>query len=181
MVLDILFAIVFIAGFYYGYQKGVVNTIFSILGFVLGTLIITKFNEKMTIYLSQHTSMNQSYLPIVSIFCLIVFIALFFKLMSWSSEQLLKSFSLTSVNRIIGGALFSSLVTFLFSTLLWYANQAHYLESETKEKSMTYAFVQPLSPLFTNAVGTAVPAFKDMYSNMSNEMDSVQTKHVHTN
>ena len=144
MVLDVLFAIIFIAGFYYGYQKGIVNTIFSILGFVLGTLILTKFNERMIIYLGHHSSINPAYLPVLSILGLVIFIALFFKLMSWSSEQLLKSFSLTSVNRIIGGALFSTLVTFLFSTLLWYANQAHYIEEETKEKSFTDSFVQPL-------------------------------------
>ena len=177
MIFDIVFAIILIAGFYYGYQKGIVNTIFSIIGFCLGILMITKLNETIVLYLGHHTHMNPVYLPILSILCLIIFIALFFKLLSWSSEQLLKSFHLTSINRIIGGSLFATLALFLFSTLLWYADNSTFIKDETKEKSYTYAFVQPLSPLFTNAVGTAIPAFKGMYGNMNTAMDSIQNKY----
>jgi hypothetical protein len=108
---------------------------------------------------------------------LIIFIALFFKLLSWSSEQLLKSFHLTSINRIIGGSLFATLSLFLFSTLIWYVDNGSFINNDTKEKSYTYAFVKPLSPLFTNAVGSAVPAFKGMYGNMNTTMDSVQSKY----
>ncbi len=177
MIFDIVLTVVLIAGFYYGYQKGIVNTIFSILGFCIGILIITKFNEAMILYLGHHTQMNPAYLPILSILCLIIFIALFFKFLSWSSEQLLKSFHLTSINRIIGGSLFATLSLFLFSTLIWYVDNGSFINKETKEKSYTYAFVKPLSPLFTNAVGSAVPAFKGMYGNMNTAMDSVQSKY----
>lgn len=172
MVLDIITLVFLIAGFYYGYKKGIINTLFMLLCFFIGTTVLLKCNEYMLHYLGTQTQVNKAYLPILSIFILIVFIVLFFKLINWASEQLLKAFHLTVVNQIIGGALFGTLVLFLFSTILWYVDKANLITQETKEKSYTYQPISAMSPVLMNAFGTAMPVFKNMYQNMNNTIEN---------
>jgi len=165
--LDIIVFIVLAAGFYFGYKKGIVNTLFMLLGYMIGTTLVLKGNEYMLHYLSKNTQVNKAYLPILSIFVLIVFIVLFYKLMTWGADQLLKAFHLSTINQVIGGALFATLVLFLLSTIVWYIDRAKLITDETKTKSYTYVPVSKLSPVLINAVGVAMPVFKNMYENMN--------------
>ena len=175
MALDIITLVIIIAGFYYGYKKGIINTLFMFLCFFIGTTVLLKCNEYMLRYLGLHTQVNKAYLPILSIFILIIFIVLFFKLINWASEQLLKAFHLTVVNQIIGGALFATLVLFMFSTLLWYIDKAKLIPLESKSKSYTYQPISAMSPVLMNAVGTAMPLFNNMYNNMNSTIENKLT------
>lgn len=170
MILDIIIAILLIAGFYYGYQKGVVNTIFMFISFLIGTTIVLKCNEYLLHYLSTQTKVNKAYLPILSIFILIVFFVLFFKFINWGIDQLLKAFHLSTINQVIGGALFATLMLFLFSTILWYVDKAQLISEEQKQKSYSYSYVSSMSPVLIDALGAAMPVFKDMYKNMNEQI-----------
>lgn len=172
MVFDIIILIFLLAGFYYGYKKGVVNTIFMLICYLIGTTIVLKANEYMLHYLGTQTTINKAYLPIVSIFILIVFFVLFFKFINWATDQLLKAFHLTTINQVIGAALFATLVLFLLSTVIWYIDKAKLISDETKLKSYTYQPVSSLSPVLMNAIGTAMPVFNNMYQNMNQTIDN---------
>lgn len=167
MVLDGIIVLLMLAAFYYGYKKGIINTLFMFICFFIGTGIVLKCNEYLLVYLSKETQINKAYLPIISIFILLVFFVLFFKFVNWGMEQLLKAFHLSMINQVAGGALFATLALFILSTVLWYIDKAKLIPDSSKEKSYTYSYVSAMSPVLMNATGTAIPYFKNMYQNMN--------------
>lgn len=58
MVLDIITLVFLIAGFYYGYKKGIINTLFMLLCFFIGTTVLLKCNEYMLHYLGTPTPVD---------------------------------------------------------------------------------------------------------------------------
>lgn len=171
MMLDLAFMIVFVAALYYGYQKGMIHTFFSIIGYILGLLLAVKMNEKMVVFLSHHWQVSPKLLPIISFFLILIIMIVLFRLISWGLEQLLQSFSMDRLNQVIGAILYGSIASVGFSILLWYAVSSGFVSSKAEKESYTFHYLYPMAPRMMDGIGNFVPAFKGMFDNLSNEFD----------
>jgi membrane protein required for colicin V production len=79
-------------------------------------------------------------------------------------------------NRLGGVLLYAAIYTIVFSVLLFYAEQVRLVKPETKEKSVTYEFVQPWGPKAMNAMGAVIPIFKDMFTDLQEFFGNVAKK-----
>jgi membrane protein required for colicin V production len=60
--------------------------------------------------------------------------------------------------------------------LLFYATQLQLIKPETTHSSATYAYIQPIGPKIIGVMGSILPFFKDMFTELLNFFDGVQEK-----
>jgi membrane protein required for colicin V production len=80
------------------------------------------------------------------------------------------------VNRIGGIILYVAIYITIFSVALFYAEQTKIIQPATKEKSVSYPFVQPWGPRAINSFGSFVPLFKNMFGQLEEFFGVVSRK-----
>jgi len=80
------------------------------------------------------------------------------------------------LNKLGGILLYVLLYFFVFSTLLFYADQLHLIKKETLSSSVLYPYIAPLAPKIINALGYILPFFKNMFSQLQDFFDGVAQK-----
>jgi membrane protein required for colicin V production len=80
------------------------------------------------------------------------------------------------LNRLGGIILYILIYFFIFSILLFYANQLHLLKPETLAASVTYPWIQPIAPKIMSVMGAVVPLFKDMFDQLLQFFQNVSAK-----
>ncbi len=167
MFIDVAYLILIAVACYKGLRKGFIIAVFSVLGFIIGIAAALKLSAMVAVKLSVHTGTTK-WLPALSF--LLVFLAVAF-LVSLVGKVIQKTFEtvmLGWLNRLAGVVLFILLYSIIYSVFLFYAVQLHFIKSETINDSIVYSYLQPLAPKIINSVGSVVPWFENMFSQLEN-------------
>ena len=121
MIFDIVLLIAVGVGFYQGYKNGIIYSIFSLAGWLLGVIAALRFSYMMVNALKGFTNMEPKTLAIVSFILMFLLMLLLMKLIAWTLEQILKTFSLNLANQISGGILHGLIGLFVFTIFVWFA------------------------------------------------------------
>jgi len=176
MPIDIICIVVLIAGFIKGYRSGFIQSVFSLLGFLLGTLLALRFSYIGTLYLNRWFNIDAAYIPVLSF--IIVFLAILFALIFLGRliEGVFKISKINLVNRIAGAALWSLIGLFLLSTILWYLEKSNFIKEDLTAQSVSWQYVQPISPAVMQAAGLVIPILKDQYEHIEQQIEQKYPK-----
>lgn len=173
MVLDIIFLLFAIYGFYIGYSKGIIGTVFTLLAYTFGIVAGVKFAPFMTNFLNDLISDNP--LNFIAGFVLsFVFIMIVIRMIAKGLESLLETANINVINKFFGGALLTGAMILLYSVLLWFADSAHLVNQAAKEESRTYAFVEPIPAQAYKVAKQLQPTFEKFWEDAMRMMDRLQ-------
>ena len=144
MTLDIIFLIFAGYGFYIGYSKGIIGTVFTILAYTLGLIAGIKFAPSMTNMLEDLFSNNNPLMFFAGFLLSFVLVMIVIRTMAKGLEGILKTANINVINKIIGGAVFTGLMIVMHSVLVWFGDSAHLVDEQTKRTSITYPYTKPL-------------------------------------
>ncbi|MFT4022470.1 MAG: hypothetical protein QM664_01650 [Flavihumibacter sp.] len=74
---------------------------------------------------------------------------------------------LGGLNKVGGILLYSLGYMICWSILLFYIGKTNIVKPETLDNSFSYSFIAPWGPRITEAIGSKVPALKDMFADLS--------------
>lgn len=168
MILDILFAITLIWAIYTGLKKGIIHSLFFFISFVIGTLVSLKFSHLLSEKLEEWFTIDPTYLPLISFVILFGLTVYGVILLANALEKVLKMLMLNLFNRIAGAVFWAVIGLFLLSTAFWYAKQYELITEEMTKSSLTFEYVEPLSPYLIDKAGALMPFFQDIYDPISN-------------
>lgn len=173
MVIDIIFFISAAYGFYVGYSKGIIKTVFSTLSIVLGLMAAMKFSPYMTSFLED--TFSRSPLMFVAGFVLtFVGVMLLVRLLAKTIEGVFKTIKINVINKIAGGIFMSGFFILLFSILVWFGNEAHGIDSKTKETSFSYSYLEKIPIEARGVFMTLKPVFQDFWNYAMDSMDRLK-------
>ena len=175
MFIDVFFLLLMIMACFKGLRKGFIIALFSIIGFIVGLAAALKLSAVVAEKLSSNLNASGKWLPALSF--LLVFIVVVI-LINLGARLIQKSFEMVMlgwVNRIGGMLLYALLYSIFFSIFLFYATQLHFIKAETISASQVYPYIKPLGPKVINSLGTIIPVFKDMFSNLEKFFGSLPT------
>ena len=167
MLLDILFAIFLLAGFAAGYRRGLIRSVFGVIALFFGMLLALKYSYTLSEFFRQK-EWHSDFMPLISFFLIFFSIVVIVNLISVFIEKAASAIFLGTLNKIIGGFLFTVLMVLLFSTVLWYLDQMHFIDDGMKSASKTYPYLITLSPLLIDQLSQALPYFKGMFDALEN-------------
>ena len=174
MTIDVLFLAAALFGFLKGFKEGIINSVFSVLSMVVALMAAFKFAPYMTEMLEKGFSI---YNPLMFIMGFVVTFFLAKWLIRWGSELLtgiLEVAHINLLNQVVGATVLTVFFSFLFSVLIWFADGARLIDTETKATSFTYRFLEPLREGGFVFIGNAKPTFQNFLKSTEKMMGKVK-------
>jgi len=177
MVIDIIFLVLAAWGFYLGFSRGIIKTIFTILSVVFGLIMAFRFGPQVTNTLESLFSDNP--LMFIAGF-LLTFVAtmLFIRLIANFLEGALQSAHINIFNQILGGFFSSAIIILVYCLLLWFADTSHLLGEATKEESATYVYLEQYPQKVWAWGKKAKPIFEDFWDHSIEFIDDLDKMSV---
>jgi membrane protein required for colicin V production len=163
MLIDIIAFVLLLVALWKGLRKGFVVALFSLIAFIVGLAAALKLSTAAAHYLERTANISQRWLPVVAFLAVFIIVVLLIRLGAKLIEGALGILMLGWLNRLLGVLLFVFLYLFIYSVLLFYADQLHLIKPATKEASTSYGFLAPLGPKVIEGMGVILPFFKNMF------------------
>jgi membrane protein required for colicin V production len=178
MLIDIIALVLLLLSIYKGFRKGLIIAVFSFVAFIVGLAAALKLSAVVAAYIGDNTNISQRWLPVLAFFVVFLIVVLLIRLGAKMLEGAVQLAMLGWLNRL-GGIFFYILIYFfIFSILLFYANQLHLIKPETTEASLVYPYIQPMAPKIMNIMGAVIPVFKDMFTQLLQFFQNVSDKNA---
>jgi len=166
VILDIVFAILLLLAFIHGYRKGLIHSVVSLLAIVIGIMAAVYLSELTAIYIDKWFNISSKYLPMISFMVVFIGIYLLFRLLENMLEGFFKLLKLNFINQIAGAIIWSVIWIMLFSTILFYSNNAGLLSLELKNESVVYEKAEPFAPKTIETIGKVIPPVKNIFNSL---------------
>ncbi|MCB0642498.1 MAG: CvpA family protein [Phaeodactylibacter sp.] len=174
MVIDIIFVIVAGYGFYVGFSRGIIRTIFTILAYLFGLMAAFKFAAPATKFLESSFNSNSPMMFVAGFLLSFVVTMVLIRFLARGAEGILKTANINVINQFIGGVFMAGIMVLLYSLLLWFAKVSNLLDEQTKDASFTYTYVQHFPNQVWGVYEYIKPTFKDFWDDSVQFMDRIQ-------
>jgi membrane protein required for colicin V production len=168
MIFDILFVVFLGTGFYWGYQKGIIYSVFSLAAYFLAVIGALKFSYIAVKFLHTSLSIGPKAMAIVAFVVMFLLIVIMVKIIAWALEQILKTFSLNLVNQLLGGVIFSMISLYLLCVMIWFLNKWEVFPDHQKMTSHVYPYIANTGPMVVEYSGKIIPMFKSAFHDIDN-------------
>jgi membrane protein required for colicin V production len=176
MMIDILFLLVAGWGFYQGYSRGIIKTVFTAFSIVFGLMVAFKFTPAATRFLETAFHSNSPLNFIGGFLLAFVLTMIIIRMLAQFLERLLQSANINIINQTAGGILLASLYTFVFSLLIWFGDQAHIITPENSKGSMTYQQLRAFPSKMKGVYEYIKPGFQDFWHESVRFIDRMEEK-----
>jgi membrane protein required for colicin V production len=176
MIIDLVLTVILILALMKGYQQGLILGLFSFIAIVIGLAAAIKLSAVVADYIGKAVKVSDEWLPVISFAVVFIIVVL---LVRWGANAIQRTVEVVMlgwVNRLGGMVFYTAIYITVFSVILFYAEKIELVKPETKNKSVTYSYIQPLGPKAINGFGTVVPLFKDMFADLEDFFGGVSEK-----
>ena len=174
MVIDIMFVITLLYGFYLGFSKGIISTVFSVVSILFAVMAALKFGPATTDFLEKAFSSNNPLMFLAGMLLTFVVVMIIIRFFARSLEGLLKTANINVINQFFGGVLLSGVLIVLFSVLVWFGDQARVIDAKTKQTSMTYKYIEDIPAQSKDLVYRFKPMFEEFWNSSMDMMDRLE-------
>jgi len=163
MIIDLLFLLVAGFGFYKGYNSGILRTVFWVLSFMLGLFVALRYSVGVTEVLQRLFNTDHSFMFIAG-FILSFMMAMFFvRMLAKLLEKLLQDLNVNVINRLAGAAVYSFILTLIYSFILWILVEAQALSKTQINESFTYPYLKTFPAQTREFWDNMQPVFRDFW------------------
>lgn len=172
IALDWFILIILLGGLLRGYMVGAVRQVGSVIGIVAGLLFSVEFMDSVGALIVSSLGLSDTLGPLAGFAVLFLGVYLLFLALARLVEQVLQSFSLSVVNRVLGGAVGSVKAALLLSLLFLVLAGMELPQEETRTDSAFYQPIAELLPKTIEATEKWVPAAKKAADQLGRQVRS---------
>ena len=176
MLIDIICLLILVMAVFKGISQGLIVALFSFVSFIIGLAAAMKLSWVVANYLHVKMHVDGYWLPILSF--IIVFAAVVL-IVRWAAAIIKKAVSVAFLGWLdsLGGILLYALMyLMIFSVILFFASQIHFITPAMQATSKSYSYIQPWGPKVLEALGSIIPFFKGMFHDLQNFFQGVSDK-----
>ena len=174
MAIDIIFVVTMLYGFYLGFSKGIIKTVFTVLSIVFGLMAAFKFAPAMTDFLESAFSNHNPLMLIAGFLISFVLTMIIIRMIARGLEGVLKTANINIINQLAGGVLLAGVLILLYSVILWFGNQATLINDAAKNKSMTYVYLEKFPSQAKDIAYKVQPVFQEFWNQSLDMMDRLE-------
>jgi membrane protein required for colicin V production len=150
MYLDIVFILIIVLSFYYGFSRGIVKVITAVSSLIFGFFIAHAFMPFGEALIAQWFELEDVWLPICAFLLLFIITVFIIRLFGKLLESILKISFLNVFNRILGGGAFLFLGSLVLSIVLSLGVYLNLFTDELKKESYLFEYFEMVWPWFHN-------------------------------
>lgn len=178
MVIDIIFLIFAGWGFYLGFSRGIIKTVFTAFSYVFGIMAAFKLGPPATLFLEQTFGDDHPFMFIAGFLLAFVLTMFFIRIIANALEGLLQTANINIINKFAGGVLLGALMTLMYSVLLWFGAKSHLLKQEDIGNSRTYVYLEHFPTQMKGVYETIKPTFQDFWDDSVEFMDRLEERSI---
>jgi len=176
MIIDLAALLLLLYGFYVGYTRGIIKTVFASISLIIGILAALKLSPLVIHYMQGAIDWHPGLIFVLGFALTFIVVLVIIRFFGKKLEDLLKFAKLNFLNKIAGGAILGILLVVLYSYALWGINSFSLLSEENKNSSLSYEYLETL-PLQTEGVlDNLKPVFENFWYEMMDTFDEIKTK-----
>lgn len=176
MIIDVLAAILISFGFYLGYQRGLIKTIFDTLSLIIGVLAALKLSPIVIRILQDSLKISPAITFIVGIALTFMLVMLLIRYVGRKAEDLLEAVNINFVNKAAGGVLQALFFSVLLSYAVGLMDKVGAIKDTEKNKSLTYTYLHTLPSISEKLFVAMKPVFQDFWNITVSTMDKLKAK-----
>jgi membrane protein required for colicin V production len=158
MIIDLIFVVVFLYGFWLGYTRGFIGTLFKIAAYTLGFVVAFKLTPLITNVLESGFHSAHPMLFFMAFFISLLLVFLLMRLLGKGITTMVEQVHLGFFNQVVGGTLLAAFSTLLYSVLIWFVVKAQFIQDHTLRDSKSYPVLEHL-PYRAKAAATQLKPF----------------------
>jgi uncharacterized membrane protein required for colicin V production len=174
MVIDIIFALLAIYGFYIGFSRGIIQTIFTILAYVIGLIAAFRFGPEVTDFLESAFNYHNPLMFVAGFLLSFILTMLLIRLFARGLEGILETVHINIVNQVAGGVLMGAIMILVYSLLVWFADRSNILSQDLRRQSITYPYLKEYPAYVWKAGGKLKPIFENFWDHTVEFMDQLE-------
>ena len=176
MLIDVVCLLLLLWATFKGLRNGFIVGLFSFLAFIIGLAAALKLSTLAAEYIGANTTIGERWIPFIAFAAVFLIVVLLVRLGAKAIESMLRVAMLGWLNRLGGVLLYVLLYLFVFSIILFYAEQLHLIKEEATKNSIVYPYIKPLGPKFIDALGYVIPFFKNMFTELELFFEGISQK-----
>lgn len=176
MLIDIVFLLLLLMAVVKGLRNGLIVALFSLIGFILGLALAVKLSAVAAGYIGHAVTISGRWLPVVAFLAVFIAVVIVVRLGARALQGVVEVVMLGWLNRLGGVLFYALLYVFIFSIVLFYLTQSHFIKPETAAASTTYPYLEPMGPKVMEGLGVVVPFFKNMFAELKTFFSGVLQK-----
>lgn len=174
MAIDVVFGVALLYGFYLGFSRGIIKTIFTVISIIFGIMAAFKFAPATTQFLTTAFNDDSPLWFLVGIIVTFVAIMMLIRLFARGLEGILETININIINQLAGGMLLAGVSILLYSYLIWFADSARLIDNATKRSSQTYAYLEKFPDIVKETAYQFRPIFEDFWDHSMDMMDQLE-------
>ena len=176
MILDVIAAILIAYGFYIGYTRGIIKTVFAALSIIVGIVAALKLSPIVISFLQNNFNTNPAVLFIIGLIITFLVVLALIRFVGNRIENIFETVRLNFVNKLVGGAVMSVLFAVMLSYVFFFLSETNLIDRKTKNASISYTVLEPLPAISKGIAEKTKPIFKEFWDKMLDTMDKIKEK-----
>lgn len=176
MVIDVLLLIFAGWGFYQGYSRGIIKTVFTVFSIIFGLMAAFKLAPGTARMLESSFKLEHTFSFPVGFLLAFILTMIIIRLAAQFLEKALQTANINFINQIAGGVLLASLYTLVYSLLLWFGEKSHIVTAETTSKSYTYTYLEEFPGKMKSVYEYVKPSFQEFWQESVRFMDDLEKR-----
>ncbi|MEE9439323.1 MAG: CvpA family protein [Saprospiraceae bacterium] len=176
MILDIVTVLIVAFGFYTGYSRGLIKTVFDTLSLLIGILAAMKLSSYAIDLLESVFNISPAINNLLGLVITFLVVMAVIRFVGRKLEGILKATNINVVNKLAGGVLQGLFFAFLLSLIVFTLNNYNVIKKETIESSITFPVLKPLPEAGKSIFVAAKPIFSDFWNRTVEAMESLEDK-----
>ncbi|MBL7802673.1 MAG: CvpA family protein [Saprospiraceae bacterium] len=178
MTIDVFCVAIFMFGFWHGYSRGIIHTIFNLLTWLFGITLAFKMAPVMRNILQTIFDTDTDLMIVVAFGINLAFVFFIMRAIANGISGVLKIAFLGIFNRAMGGVATGMFYVLIFSILLYFVNMANALNEATLKESRTFPFLKDMPPKTWALIKRFQPMAKEMFNDSSSWMDRLKDEGI---
>jgi membrane protein required for colicin V production len=174
MAIDIITMLVLALGFWQGFSRGIISTLFNLLAYLFGFIIAFRMTGVATTALERILNTDNPLMPIAGFLLNLTVVFIIMRAASGGFESILNFAYLGLANRILGGILTGGFYVLIFSILLWFMVKATLVNDDVLQEARLYPILEDMPLRAKNTVVRFKPLALELWDDSATWLDRIE-------
>lgn len=174
MIIDLAALLLLLYGFYVGYSRGIIKTVFALVSILIGIVAALSLSPVVINFMQGFINWHPGLVFVLGFALTFIVSLIVIRFIGKKIEDLLKFAQVNFINKIAGGAILGLLLLVFYSYALWGINSFGLLSEENKNSSVSYEYLETLPVQTQGILDSAKPIFKGFWDQMVETFDMIK-------
>ncbi len=174
MFIDLIAVLLIVYGFYIGYNRGIIKTIFAVVSIMIGILAALKLSPYTIELMQKFLNLHPGLTFVLGFALTFILVLIIIRFVGNKLEDILKFAQINFINKILGGGIMAILLLVFYSYALWGIESLQLLSNKNKKSSVSYEFLNTLPAKTEDTLADLKPYFDDFWTKMVDTFDSIK-------